>query len=83
MSLYPTYRLDGSTADEYSANLCRTMAPQIYKYRRIVGHHFAQRNVDTRHRAACKNWIAAFRRDLMACGWSAHARAVNAQHECN
>ena len=77
MNLYPVYRLDGTTANAHSANHCRTMAPQVYQYRRTVGHHFARRNVDPRHRAACKNWVAAFPRDLKACGWSAHARAVN------
>lgn len=81
MAHYPVYRLDGSTASEHSANFCRTMAPQIYQYRRVVGHHFALRHADPRRRDACRNWIKAFRRDLMACGWSAHARAVNQSFE--
>lgn len=73
--MYPVYRKDVSTGSDYPQNLCRTMAPQIYQYRRIVGHHFARRHKG--HRAACKSWIAGFRRDLQACGWSTSAKACN------
>lgn len=75
MNRYPVYRKDVSTVGQFPQNLLRTMAPQVYQYRRIVGHHFAKRHAG--HRAACKNWIAAFRRDLSACGWSSKAAHVN------
>jgi hypothetical protein len=74
--MYPVYRKDVSTPCAFPQNQCRTMAPQIFQYRRIVGHHFARRHKG--HRAACKSWIAGMRRDLAACGWSANAKACNA-----
>lgn len=75
--MYPTYRQPLSNPGPYPENLCRTMWPQVANYRRIIGHHFKMRHKG--HRNACKSWIAGFRRDLSACGWSACAHAVNAR----
>lgn len=78
MSLYPVYRTPApGTVSSYPAELVRTMAPQIFNYRRIIGHHFARRHEDVRRYAAARNWIEAFRRDLQACGWNANAAYLN------
>ena len=82
--MYPTYRATArnqhpnSTPGPYPQNLCRTMAAQIYNYRRVIGSHFARRHRDssTQH---VRNWIEAYRRDLRACGWNTAAKAVNAR----
>ena len=81
--MYPTYRPTASiqhpnsTPGPYPENLCRTMAPQVYQYRRVIGSHFARRHKDSSN-AAVRNWVAAYRRDLRACGWNTAAKAVNA-----
>ena len=76
--MYPVYRQPVTgTASAYPLNLLRTMAPQIFNFRRIVGHHFARRHKG--HKAACRSWIAGMRRDLVACGWNASAALVNSQ----
>ena len=81
--MYPTYRPTeqnqhpNSTPGPYPQNLCRTMAPQMYNYRRIIGSHFARRHQDSSP-AAVRSWVAAYRRDLRACGWNTAAKAVNA-----
>ena len=81
--MYPTYRATtdnqhpGSTPGPYPQNLCRTMAPQVYQYRRIISSHFARRRKDSSP-AKVRNWIAAYRRDMRACGWNTAAKAVNA-----
>ena len=80
--MYPTYRATernqypGSTPGQYPQNLCRTMAPQIYQYRRVIGSHFARRHKDS-SAANARNWIEAYRRELRACGWNTAAKAVN------
>ncbi len=83
--MYPTYRATernqypNSTPGPYPQNLCRTMAPQIYQYRRVIGSHFARRHT-TSSSANTRAWIEALRRDMRACGWNTAAKAVNARH---
>lgn len=80
--MYPTYRpteanqYAHSTPGDYPENLCRTMAAQIYQYRRTIGHHFARRHGPS-SAANVRNWIAALRRDMRACGWNTAAKAAN------
>ena len=76
--MYPIYRQPATTPSPYPENVCRTMAPQVYQYRRVIGHHFKNRRNGSSP-ANVRNWIAAFRRDLRACGWSTYAAQVNAK----
>jgi len=78
MNFYPVYRKDVARGEYlFPLNVCKTMAPQIYQYRRVIGHRFKLRHVHGRKQV--RDWIEAFRRDLQACGWSANARLANAK----
>lgn len=74
--MYPIYRQPATSPSPYPENVCRTMWPQVVKYRTVISSHFARRHKDSSP-ANVRNWIAAFRRDLNACGWSTYAAQCN------
>ncbi|GEM_PF-6643301 len=78
--MYPVYRQSPmGTGSAYPENLLRTMAPQIFQLRRVVGHHFKNRHKG--HRDACRNWVRHMRSELRSCGWNAAAIQVNSKQE--